>query len=374
MRILGIDPGLAIVGFGLIEAEIGKTQMLQYGAVTTPAGLPLAARLVQLERDMEELIAQLRPEAIAVEELFFSNNITTGIAVAHARGIILCTAAKSGIPLFEYTPMQVKQAVVGYGLAEKRQVMDMVRRLLKLKAVPRPDDAADALALAICHARSATSLLARAQNPVKQTVKGGRSMFYYLEGKVAHVEPYLAVIDCGGVGYACRTTNHTIRQLKKGEVKRLYTYLNVGDGIFELYGFATEQELNSFKLLIGVSGVGPKAALAILSVGTPEHLTMAVITGDEKALTAAPGVGKKLAQRILLELKDKIAKETQEIGLPASAGGAALGSGSKAAEAAAALAVLGYTQQDISAALKGVDVETLPLEEIVRQSLKKMVK
>ena len=198
-------------------------------------------------------------------------------------------------------------------------------------------------------------------------------MFYYLEGKVAHVEPYLAVIDCGGVGYACRTTNHTIRQLKKGEVKRLYTYLNVGDGIFELYGFATEQELNSFKLLIGVSGVGPKAALAILSVGTPEHLTMAVITGDEKALTAAPGVGKKLAQRILLELKDKIAKETQEIGLPL-AGGAALGSGSKAAEAAAALAVLGYTQQDISAALKGVDVETLPLEEIVRQSLKKMVK
>ena len=178
-------------------------------------------------------------------------------------------------------------------------------------------------------------------------------MFYYLEGKVAHVEPYLAVIDCGGVGYACRTTNHTIRQLKKGEVKRLYTYLNVGDGIFELYGFATEQELNSFKLLIGVSGVGPKAALAILSVGTPEHLTMAVITGDEKALTAAPGVGKKLAQRILLELKDKIAKETQEIGLPASADGAALGSGSKAAEAAAALAVLGYTQQDISAALKG---------------------
>ena len=374
MRILGIDPGLAIVGFGLIEAETGKTQMLQYGAVTTPAGLPLAARLVQLERDMEELIAQLRPEAIAVEELFFSNNITTGIAVAHARGIILCTAAKSGVPLFEYTPMQVKQAVVGYGLAEKRQVMDMVRRLLKLKAVPRPDDAADALALAICHARSATSLLARAQNPVKQTVYGGRSMFYYLEGKVAHVEPYLAVIDCGGVGYACRTTNHTIRQLKKGEVKRLYTYLNVGDGIFELYGFATEQELNSFKLLIGVSGVGPKAALAILSVGTPEHLTMAVITGDEKALTAAPGVGKKLAQRILLELKDKIAKETQEIGLPASAGGAALGSGSKAAEAAAALAVLGYTQQDISAALKGVDVETLPLEEIVRQSLKKMVK
>ena len=199
-------------------------------------------------------------------------------------------------------------------------------------------------------------------------------MFYYVEGKVAHIEPYLAVIDCGGVGYACRTTNHTISQLKKGEAKRLYTYLNVGDGIFELYGFATEQELNSFKLLIGVSGVGPKAALAILSVGTPETLTMAVVTGDEKALTAAPGVGKKLAQRIILELKDKIARETQELSLPVAGGGVSAGIGGKAAEAAAALAVLGYTQQDISAALRGIDVENLPLEEIVRQSLKRMVK
>ena len=199
-------------------------------------------------------------------------------------------------------------------------------------------------------------------------------MFYYLDGTVAEILPYLAVIDCGGVGYACATTNYTLAQLKRGERAKLFTYLHVREEIFDLYGFSSQAELNSFKMLIGVSGVGPKAALAILSVGTPEHLTMAVITGDEKALTAAPGVGKKLAQRILLELKDKIAKETQEIGLPASAGGAALGSGSKAAEAAAALAVLGYTQQDISAALKGVDVETLPLEEIVRQSLKKMVK
>ena len=198
-------------------------------------------------------------------------------------------------------------------------------------------------------------------------------MFYYLEGKVAHVEPYLAVIDCGGVGYACRTTNHTIRQLKKGEAKRLYTYLNVGDGIFELYGFATEQELNSFKLLIGVSGVGPKAALAILSSCTPQNLAMAIITDNEKVLTAAPGIGKKLAQRIILELKDKIAKDQSDVGLPFG-GAAAAAEGSKAVEAAQALAVLGYTQQDISAALNGIDVENLPLEEIIRQSLKRMVK
>lgn len=159
MRILGIDPGIAIVGFGLIESNRGSVRMLQYGAVTTEAGLPLATRLVQIENDMTALIAQLKPDEIAVEELFFSKNITTGIAVAHGRGVILCTAERLGVPIFEYTPMQVKQAVVGYGKAEKRQVMLMTQRLLHMKEIPRPDDAADALALAICHSRAATSLL-----------------------------------------------------------------------------------------------------------------------------------------------------------------------------------------------------------------------
>ena len=170
MRILGIDPGVAIVGFGLIETERSAVRMLQYGAINTSAGLPLATRLVQIEQDLTQLIRQFQPDEIAIEELFFSKNITTGIAVAHARGVILCTAEKLHLPIYEYTPMQVKQAVVGYGLAEKKQVMDMTRRLLKLKAIPRPDDAADALAIAICHARSATSLLRRTDPNVKETV------------------------------------------------------------------------------------------------------------------------------------------------------------------------------------------------------------
>lgn len=170
MRILGIDPGIAIVGFGLIESNRGSVRMLQYGAVTTEAGLPLATRLVQIENDMTALIAQLKPDEIAVEELFFSKNITTGIAVAHARGVILYTAERLHLPVYEYTPMQIKQAVVGYGLADKHQVMDMTRRLLKLRSIPRPDDAADALAIAMCHARSATSLLRRKDPDVKETV------------------------------------------------------------------------------------------------------------------------------------------------------------------------------------------------------------
>ena len=202
-------------------------------------------------------------------------------------------------------------------------------------------------------------------------------MFYYLDGTVAEILPYLAVIDCGGVGYACKTTNYTLASLKKGQRGKIYTYLNVGEEVFDLYGFSTQSELNSFKLLLGVSGVGPKAALAILSSGTPESLAMAIVTGDEKRLTAAPGIGKKIAQRIILELKDKMAKESAG-GLDFSGGGAPpavlAAYPTKAAEAAQALSTLGYSSQEISVALKGVDVESLPLEEIIRQSLKKMVK
>ena len=201
-------------------------------------------------------------------------------------------------------------------------------------------------------------------------------MFYYLDGIVAEILPGLAVIDCGGVGYACMTTNNTLSSLKKGQKGKLYTFLNVGENVFGLYGFATQNELNSFKMLIGVSGVGPKAALAILSSSTPETLAMAIVTEDAKALTAAPGIGKKIAQRIILELKDKMAKETAA-GLDFSGGkgvpAPAIFS-NKATEAAQALAVLGYTTQEVQMALKGVDVENLSLEEIIRQSLKKMVK
>ena len=169
MRILGIDPGYATIGFGMVESSGAQVRMVTYGAITTPAGLPLSRRLYQIGTDMEELIGKLRPDVISIEELFFDTNITTGIAVAHGRGVILYAAEKCGIPLYEYTPGQVKLAVTGYGKAEKRQVMDMTRRLLKQRAVPRPDDAADALALAICHASSFTSQLPQ-RSDVRETI------------------------------------------------------------------------------------------------------------------------------------------------------------------------------------------------------------
>ena len=159
MRILGIDPGYGIIGFGLVEGNRNQFQLLRCGAITTPAGMDFSARLEIIYEDMKSLLAQAKPDAVAIEELFFGQNVTTGIGVAQSRGVILLAIRQAGIPVYQYKPMQVKQAVVGYGNATKHQVQDMTRRLLGLNQMPKPDDAADAIAIALCHARSSTSLL-----------------------------------------------------------------------------------------------------------------------------------------------------------------------------------------------------------------------
>ena len=159
MRILGIDPGIAIVGWGVIDFDRMKGRAVDYGAITTGPELKTEERIAQVFRQMQQIMDVYKPDAVSIEELFFNTNITTGISVAQARGVILLCAYRCGLQIAEYTPLQVKQAVVGYGRAEKRQVMDMVKRILNLPAVPRPDDAADAVAIALCHARSNTSLL-----------------------------------------------------------------------------------------------------------------------------------------------------------------------------------------------------------------------
>ncbi len=154
MIIMGIDPGFAITGFGVVKYIGNKFTVLDYGVVNTEAGLPLPKRLMILSNELEELIYKYKPEAIAVEELFFNKNIKTALKVGHGRGVALLTAAKSGIEVFEYTPLQVKQAVAGYGRADKMQVQQMVKALLNLTSIPKPDDAADALAVSICHAHA----------------------------------------------------------------------------------------------------------------------------------------------------------------------------------------------------------------------------
>lgn len=161
MIILGIDPGFAIVGWGVIESVRGNVRPLAYGAITTPAHTNIEERLLMIQKDIEEIIERYHPDEMAIEELFFNTNITTGIAVAEARGVILCTAHRLGVKIYEYTPLQVKSAVVGYGKAEKQQVIAMVTTLLKLQKPPKPDDTADALAIAICHSQCRGSAMGK---------------------------------------------------------------------------------------------------------------------------------------------------------------------------------------------------------------------
>ena len=184
------------------------------------------------------------------------------------------------------------------------------------------------------------------------------------------IQPGLAVIDCGGVGYACKTSQTTCASLTVGKKAKLYTYLHVGESIFDLYGFADQEELNCFQMLISVSGVGPKAALAILSTAPTSQLALSIITGDAKLLTRAPGVGKKIAQRICLELKDKLGASQLELNTAQMAASGTPVRGSKTAEATAALVGLGYSQTEAAAALKGLDVENLSIEDIIRQALR----
>ncbi len=196
-------------------------------------------------------------------------------------------------------------------------------------------------------------------------------MFYYLNGTLALVDGDVAVIDCGGVGYACRTTAFTLSRLQTGQPAKLYTYCNVREDAFDIFGFSTREEKRCFELLIGVTGVGPKAALAILSSTTPERFTLCIFSQDEKALTAAPGIGKKLAQRIILELKDKLGADT-DADFSAAKAAAPAAQGSKTALANAALQELGYSAAEVSTALKGVSPDA-STEEMVRYALRAMV-
>ena len=166
MKILGIDPGYGTTGFGLVEAVGGQFRLLRCGAITTPPNSDFSWRLEIIYNDMQELLRVTQPDAVAIEELFFGQNVTTGIGVAQSRGVILLAIRQAGLPVYSYKPMQVKQALVGYGSATKHQMQDMTRRLLHLNAMPKPDDAADAIAIALCHGRSSTSLLSKVQNQV----------------------------------------------------------------------------------------------------------------------------------------------------------------------------------------------------------------
>ena len=193
-------------------------------------------------------------------------------------------------------------------------------------------------------------------------------MFYYLNGVVALLDNNLAVIDCNGVGYACNTTTFTISQLQVGRTQKLFTYCNVKEDAFDIYGFYDMGEKRSFELLLSVSGVGPKAALSILSSSSPEGLAMAIVTDNEKLLTSAPGVGKRIAHRIILELKDKISKDTVAVSISGGASSVPITSGNTG-EAIAALTALGYSQSEAASAVARLD-QSLSVNDLIKGALK----
>lgn len=198
-------------------------------------------------------------------------------------------------------------------------------------------------------------------------------MFYHLEGTVSDIDLNLAVIDCGGVGYAVNTTANTLSHLRTGEKAKLYIYDYIREDCFELYGFKTQSEKRCFEMLLTVSGIGPKAAQAILSASTPERLALAIMNGDEKAITVAQGVGKKIAQRVILELKDKVAKQQGTVAaeMPPVLSPS---DGSTRSDAITGLMVLGYSASEINAAIRGVNTEGLTAEQIIKLTLKNLMK
>ena len=343
MRILGIDPGYAIIGWGVLDYKGNKFSVVDYGAITTQAKTPFPLRLQMIYTDMIGLFDTYHPEVMSMEKLFYNNNAKTVIDVAQARGVITLSAQQKNVPIFEYTPLQVKQSVVGYGRAEKKQVQEMTRLILNLEKIPKPDDTADALAMAIS-----------------------------LDGTLTYFDQNFAVVSCGGVGFKCFTTLTTLQSLPGvGKPVQLFTYLSVREDALDLYGFATTAELDCFKLLISVNGVGPKAALAILSELSADRLAVCIAGGDAKSLTRAPGIGKKIAERIVLELKDKMGVLDLGSSSEVQAAAAANTAGSVAAEAVEALVALGYGQSDAAVAVGQME-PGLSVDEMIRRALRQL--
>ena len=197
-------------------------------------------------------------------------------------------------------------------------------------------------------------------------------MFYHIEGIVSEIGPNLAVIDCGGIGFALNTSLHTLSQIRAGEKCKLYVSEAVKEDAFDLYGFYTKSEKRCFELLTGVSGIGPKAALSILSANTPEGLALAVMNNNEKALTVAPGIGKKIAQRVILELKDKLGQESAAAGFELPTAPVQTGESGAVNDAVSALAVLGYSSSEIAPLLKKLDLSSMTTEQIIKAVLKSM--
>ena len=380
MIVLGIDPGLANTGWGVIETRGSVARARAYGCIHSEADEPLHERLGNICQQIGEVIERYAPTAVSIEDIFFGQNTRSAILTAHARGAALVACSQAGVEVGSYTPMQIKQAVVGTGAADKRQVTYMVRNVLSLDHDPKPDHCADALAAAVPRQpledlrglrgagwRGGPQARGGPQRPhgFHRTRQEGGRMIVQLTGTLVELTASVAVLDVSGVGYELGISSVTASGMPEVGTPgvTLLTRLVVREDSMTLFGFSTREERALFDRLCAISGVGPKLALAVLSTFTPSALAGVVVAQDASMMSSVPGVGKKLASRLLLELESVFAKDPTLVSL---AGAAALpsrgtiavpavASSGVADDVTAALLAMGFTSEEATLALEGYE-------------------
>ena len=362
--ILGVDPSLRGTGFGVIETARPTHKTLAQGTIKCPASWEKSRCLAFIAQTLRARIKEFSPTACIIEGLFHAQNIKTALTMGEARGAALVAAAEAGLDIYEIAPRKMKLAIVGHGAAQKDAVARMVQRMLLLPELPAPD-AADA---------PRPRPRPRAGERPKPPDLPQKSMITFVRGKLIEALPTRIVVDVNGVGYEALIPLSSFDQLPAlGEDAHVLTHLAVREDAHTLYGFMTAGERELFRLLISaVSGIGPRIALNVLSGMSVESFSAAVAAGDDKALAQISGIGKKTAQRIVVELKDKVGKSHEAS--PAGAAGAAPASEQKLNDAAMALIALGFKQTEAGDSVKAAMAmlgESAAVEDLVRAALKK---
>ncbi len=351
--VMGVDPGAANLGFGIVRVEGNHMVALDGGVVETTPEQPMERRLERIHRALSELIAWHEPRAMAIEAVYFGKNVHSAMAVGQASGVAMLAAAQGGVDCFAYTPQAIKMAVCGSGGAGKRQVQRMVGTLLGLPEPPSPDHAADALAVAICHGGGSghrQAVAARRHGVRPGSGPGGR-MIAAVRGEVMVRRADHVVIDAAGVGYRLAVSAETLKAVPAaGSEAFLHAELIAREDSLALYGFASEEERDLFRQLISVSGVGPKVAIAALSGGSARDLLRAIAAGDAKRFQAVPGIGKRTSERIIVELREKVTGALEE-----EVAVAAAEQGDARALARDGLVNLGYAPLEAEQLLDGLD-------------------
>ena len=388
MRVFGIDPGSERTGYGCVETDGRRHRLVTCGAIAASAGDSFPARLARIHRELSARLSECQPELVVVENLFYATNARSALKLGHARGVAILAAVEAGCEVLEYSPAEVKRAVVGYGRADKRQVQQMIKLLLGLDKVPSPHDAADALAVAICHVHSRAGIRrlgVRDSGCPRNAYRKDRTqvlapvsprlMIAFLRGRVLDKQPNRIIVDVSGVGYDVQVPLSTFYEVgEEGAEVTLRVYTHVREDALQFYGFLTDLERQVFERLIGISGIGPKLAIAVLSGMDSREVIAAIQRADVARLTGIPGIGKKTAERIVLELKDRLMKLASPVEAGVATGAAA--SDRLREDLLSALQNLGYhrpqAEKAIDAALKS-DADA-NFEQALRRALRDMMK